>query len=391
MAAVLFSCNLCAYATDAFVSFRSHYVRRHKNDANFHIACCIDSCSFTSRNWTTYRVHVHRKHRSVLPVPATQPVHNECDFTCPGSDCLPSPSNFNAQFTLSLAARHSLSHAAIDSVVASTSILVESHLNLLKQQVKSKLMTLGVDPHVIDDIPVNSCLSDFSSNSKRLSYYKQNLVTFLEPEEVVLGYKFISKAGMIKKIPRIGYIIPFEESLKSMLSMPEVWHHVCYPHQSVDEFMRDICDGEYVSNNRLFSQDMTCLEIILNCDDMEIVNPLGSHVKKHTLSMFYYSLANIPPEYRSHTDVIQLVAVAKTRDVREDNAVGKLLANFCNRVNRLASNGIEMDLHGDKHNIKGNLVIVCADTLAANWRGKFKEGVSFALRNCRLVTFRTVI
>jgi len=42
-----------------------------------------------------------------------------------------------------------------------------------------------------------------------------------------------------------------------------------------------------------------------------------------------------------------------------------------------------MHLHGDVKSITGNLVIVCADTLAANWLGKFKEGVSFAKHNCR--------
>jgi len=33
--------------------------------------------------------------------------------------------------------------------------------------------------------------------------------------------------------------------------------------------------------------------------------------------------------------------------------------------------------------VEGNLVTACADTRAANWLGKFKEGVAFALRNCR--------
>ena len=39
--------------------------------------------------------------------------------------------------------------------------------------------------------------------------------------------------------------------------------------------------------------------------------------------MFYYTLGNIPPEYRSKIDVIQLLAVAKTRDLRSDNAESK--------------------------------------------------------------------
>ena len=147
--------------------------------------------------------------------------------------------------------------------------------------------------------------------------------------------------------------------------------------------MWDICDGNSMKNDPLFSSDSKALQIILNCDDMEVVNPLGSHIIKHKLSMFYYSLGNIPPEYRSKTDSIQLLAIGKTRDVRDEGGSSKLLADFCRTIAKLSSVGIDMNLFGHTYKMKGNLVIVCADTLAANWLGKFKGGVSFALRNCR--------
>ncbi len=59
----------------------------------------------------------------------------------------------------------------------------------------------------------------------------------------------------------------------------------------------------------LFSKDPNDLAIVLNYDDMEIVNPLGSHVKKNKLAMFYFSLTNIPPQFRSKLATIQLVAI----------------------------------------------------------------------------------
>lgn len=39
---------------------------------------------------------------------------------------------------------------------------------------------------------------------------------------------------------------------------------------------------------------------------------------------------------------------------------------------------------GQDRIIKGGLVMLSADTLASNWAGGFKEGVSFALKNCRV-------
>lgn len=72
--------------------------------------------------------------------------------------------------------------------------------------------------------------------------------------------------------------------------MPEVWYWVNQSHCSSDGIMRDICDGfhmQEILKNGIF------LEIILYLDDIEIVNPIGSHVKKHKVTMIYFSIANI--------------------------------------------------------------------------------------------------
>jgi len=393
MSETCFNCNLCAYTTNSFFSFRKHFVRHHKNDPNFYVACCIDACAYTSRNWSTYRVHVHRKHRNLLVEPSSVAAvsgiegdggsNSDDDSADVPNSNVHDPLRFNSLFTLSLAAKHNLSQSAVDNVVSSTDVLLENHLEFFKQQVKLKLTEINVDPGVIDEINMSTFMSAFASHPKRTAYYRQNIVTYVEPKEVIIGHKFISQSGCIKQSVRLGYIIPFEKSLRNLLSMPEVWHYVQNSHQGDNEYMHDICDGSFIRTNSMFSVNSTALQVILNCDDMEIVNPLGSHVKKHKITLFYYSLGNIPPEYRSRTDVIQLLAFAKTCDLRNCNGEHKLLADFCQTMNKMSSVGIDMDIFGDVHKMKGNLVIVCADTLAANWLGKFKEGVAFALRNCR--------
>jgi len=93
-------------------------------------------------------------------------------------------------------------------------------------------------------------ISTLTVNGKRST--EAALKTFIEPEEVVLGQKFISRAGLIEKKARIGYIIPFEKSLNNLLSMPEVWSHVLNGHCSVDDFMRDICDGNSLKKTLFF-------------------------------------------------------------------------------------------------------------------------------------------
>jgi len=71
---------------------------------------------------------------------------------------LANPADFNAMFTLSLAAQHNLSQTAIDSVIMSSNILVQSHVNHCKQQIKSKLMELQINSDFLDNISVETCL-----------------------------------------------------------------------------------------------------------------------------------------------------------------------------------------------------------------------------------------
>jgi len=378
------------YSTDKFSLFSNHYVRSHKHDPKFYVACCIGSCCYTTRSWPCYRVHVHRKHQDVenMRMPAASvnnftngldnSAHDDLDADTGTSHSL-DVANFNAMFTLSLAAKHNMSQSAVDSVVSTTSALIENHLTVFKQRVKRKLNDMNVDADVVDEIPIETHLTEFESHCKRQTFYRKHVSTFVEPEPFVLGRKLIHKSGKIFSVRRIGYIIPFEKSLQNLLSMPEVWNHVNHRHNSVDQFMWDICDGDAMQSD----SDALSLQIVINCDDLEIVNPLGSHTKKHKLSVFYFTLANIPPQYRSKADVIQLLAIAKTQDLREHRADSSLLSDFCQTMQRLSTEGVKVNVHGDVQNIKGNLVMVCADTLASNWLGKFKEGVAFAMHNCR--------
>ena len=382
----IFNCNLClAYSTHEFASFKKHFVRFHKNDPNFSVACRIDSCAYTTNSWSSYKVHVHRKHKDIDTEPNDMIVEEEDEEDPPVLPFMREPDlrHFNSMFTLSLEAKHNVSQAGINNIVSTVENLVESHIKVYQKQIVRKMESVGMHPDVVNDIQINTSLEAFSSNAKRKAYYRKNLESWIEPQEVVVGKKYVTEKGKLHCLSRVGYIVPFKECLRQLLHLPEVWAHVQSPYVSQNEFMYDICDGDVLKNHPIFLEDKKALQVILNCDDMEIVNPLGSHVKKHKITMYYFTLANIPPEYRSKLHTIQLLAVCKTRDARSPDAERKILADFVNTIKEMETGGIEIDLHGEKHKIKGTLVIAPADTLASNWLGKFKEGVSFALKNCR--------
>jgi len=97
--------------------------------------------------------------------------------------------------------------------------------------------------------------------------------------------------------------------------------------------------------------------------------------------MFYYTVGNIPLQFRSKLTAIQLFAIIK-KYVRQFG-VEILLNDFLQTLRQLGSRGVAMNFHGDRHIIEGALLLVLTDILAAHWLSGFNEGVGFARKACR--------
>ena len=51
-------------------------------------------------------------------------------------------------------------------------------------------------------------------------------------------------------------------------------------------YLSDFCDGEGLSQNRLFSSHHRAIQIMFYYDDLEVANPLGSKRTKHKLGKY---------------------------------------------------------------------------------------------------------
>ena len=158
-----------------------------------------------------------------------------------------------------------------------------------------------------------------------------------------------------------------------------------------DGKIEDFCDGERFKNHPIFSKDLSALQIIAFYDEVEICNPLGSHVKQHKLGIVFYTLGNIAPKYRSQLKIINL-AIVVTVPIVEVYGLDKVLQPFVNDLNVLSSTGISLTIDGVDRTFKGALLTMLADNLASNQLGGFKQSFSFAFRSCRtcLVTHNSL-
>ena len=173
-------------------------------------------------------------------------------------------------------------------------------------------------------------------------------------------------------------------SLKSLLSDPNIIDEVeqCPLRVRNDGLIGDYCDGNRLKNHPLFSMDPYALQIIAFFDELELCNPLGTHVKKHKLAIVLFTLGNIHPKYRSSLRLIHLV-IAATVPVVEKHGLSKVLKPFVEDLNVLAEDGITVVSGGVERTFRGTLLLWLGDNLGSNTVGGFKQSFSFSLRFCR--------
>ena len=67
-----------------------------------------------------------------------------------------------------------------------------------------------------------------------------------------------------------------------------------------DGKIEDFCDGLLYKTYPLFSADPFALQIIAYYDELELCNPLGTHVKHHKLGMVFFFTGKHPSQVSIH-------------------------------------------------------------------------------------------
>ncbi|CAF1363426.1 unnamed protein product, partial [Didymodactylos carnosus] len=195
-----------------------------------------------------------------------------------------------------------------------------------------------------------------------------------------------------------GYFVPFLDSLKNILSLPEMFNIITNDVLSKvslkNDLKTDIFHGDFCQNHTIF-KEKSSLKIVLYYDDIGITNPLGT--RKRGVGMFYYTLCNIPRFLRSQDRSIHLVACADKADINEFG-IQRLLKDFIDSINILQESGIEIELTNSNSSIidattitisktmvlKGSLLVIVGDLLSLAGIHGFKMGFRHALKPCFL-------
>ena len=149
---------------------------------------------------------------------------------------------------------------------------------------------------------------------------------------------------------KFGYFIPLIKLLHKLVKIPQVECFILNDHVSHNEFMQDVCDGSYIKSHNLMLQGEIFLQFVISYDDLKLQNPLRSN-KTHKLGMFYFTLLNIPPQYRSQLNNIFLLALGRTRDIKQFG-LDQILHDFISSVKLLRDEGVYMVVGGERKKLE---------------------------------------
>ena len=148
-----------------------------------------------------------------------------------------------------------------------------------------------------------------------------------------------SKRRLAEKQDSHQYI-PLLRSLEALLGDKSIQEQVQNLQERIrtDGKMEDYCDGARFRSHPLFPETLHALQIIAHFDEIELCNPLGSHVKRYKVGLLSYTLGNI-----------QLVIVASIPVIEKHGLP----------LNIFATKGIKINIDGAQKSFKGALLALC--------------------------------
>lgn len=295
-----------------------------------------------------------------------------------------------------LLASSSVVHSTVEQVVEQASDLIEDISSFMKNRVALFATASGIST---DDENFLSMMDDFESVShpfenfitdyKRRKFF-QNCVAFVQSQQLPLAIGYYPQnnpiSGNVQQVMKsiTFQYIPIATLMKLLLEQTDLLRIASAYEASDDNVMRDFHDGSYVRQSEFLSSSNT-MKIILYVDDFEVTNPLSPKAGTHKLGAVYFTLASVPPKYRSTLKNMFLLMLYNSSDAKLFG-YEQLFAQLVRDMNTLAADGI--DIHTDyfEGNIKASVAQVVGDNLGIHSLFGFAEGftANYLCRTCKM-------
>lgn len=385
-------CELCTISAPTNIKQYVLHLKRHLRTRET-VNCPFEGCSFKSSVFSTFTAHNSRYHSYArfvdLKPDLVVKCHSQAFVTdeeedsynllssdlLSESECQPVQNSIQRQIAsllLRLQAVLHVSQTATQEIVddlydvgeCAGQITRQTVENILKEHncISEELMaSLTEALQSANPLSLLSREGSLGTEFKRQAFYRHNF-TVVEPVEYVLSRQ--------KRSHTVVYV-PILKLLSELLKREEVLHElrVNKPAEQSGHFTSCL-DGDYFKRNQILSHEDVSLCNTLYIDDFEICNPLGTSRKKHKVCGVYWVLANLPRKYKSSLSSIYLALLCKTEHIKI-YGYNSVLEPLIKDIQYLETVGVFVEKLAC--NVKGTILYVAADNLAAHSLGGFQK------------------
>lgn len=306
-----------------------------------------------------------------------------------GSDCLDDLEQMAAEFICRCKST-SVSLTAVNDMVSSCSLFVESVVDSLQKQVTSVLkqsVATNFNINMLDDVfskyrqPFKSVDTAYKQNK----YWKER-GCLIEPKEYTIGYhqsfKVDKNTGMSvpETVQVTGQYIPLREMLQAYLKDNNK-AVIATSHPSKNED----CLCNYLDGQKWQDYQDKDNVVLLRFygDDFEPANPLGSRKSLYKIGTIYYQCEGFPTEMLTKTEN-SLMALCYYADDVKEFGWKQVLKPFLDELRSLEETGFDLTIDGKVSSFKVAVSTLTGDNLFLNSILGYVESFSanYPCRHC---------
>ncbi|CAF2034024.1 unnamed protein product [Rotaria magnacalcarata] len=439
MSAQIYQCKFCNN-NRSFQEFRDyfrHITLYHAGERNFRLTCDISSsCGITYKTFASYKMHVHRRHYSLLNSSSNQQQVNDVQDSDPlsahtNSSTVIDPTTTNdsnadviyvdddndtddfgepwvdlpinntpqdkpidllkiqqqyTRFLLELREYHILPQSIIQSITTHILSLLDNIMELLEDQAKKSDQSSARTK----SISINDMTSIVKTIKQSITISTRNEYQFLESCKNFFNYSppIENILSLNEKKKEYSYYISIKESLRKILEKEDIMELLVenirnqYGLTNADADLmfscRDGIGGRKIRKNSFMIQ--------LYVDGIGVTNPIGPKKDKHKLTIVYFMLEDIPDVFRSMLQCINLAAICHTRYLSCEEKLKQFYDPIVKDLNDLQHNGLSINTFNSQ--LSFSFSTVAADNLAVHEIAGFQQNFSsgYFCRRC-LVTY----
>lgn len=169
-------------------------------------------------------------------------------------------------------------------------------------------------------------LSEYSTNYKRCKK-SESSESYVPPQQLSLGVRWDivkERVGTVSIPTLVSCKYQYVSITQSIINLFQqndfrnayLRYNESNENKSVRGVYSDFCSGSIFETNELFKAHPDSLQIEIATDDFEVCDALGSKSTLHKICGVYFSIKNIPPEYRSKLNNILITALCNSDDLK---------------------------------------------------------------------------